>query len=322
MLDLNETVSSLVPLLSRLIGERIEIETALGAERSCVRADPTQVEQVLMNLVVNARDAMPAGGTLTIETTDAELDEKDAPPEVEPGPYTVVVVRDTGQGIDPDARSHLFEPFFTTRGEGKGTGLGLATVYGIVKQSGGFVAVESELGQGAEFRVYLPSTEEPSRAEPPTRVEGAPGGGETILVTEDDGAVRDLLVRTLDGYGYSVLEARDGREAMHLCREHDGPIDLLVLDVVLPRMEGPTLPARIHTLRPGTRVLFVSGYSGEAFDTEDALPEGLFLHKPFSGVELARKVREALDSDHSQFLISSPVEISAARAPSRFDLPR
>ena len=289
--DLNDAVADVVPILRRLIGEHIETETELETSGVYVRADATQIEQVLMNLAVNARDAMPDGGTLTIQTATG-----DAPPGADPGDYSIVRVRDTGHGMDAETRTRAFEPFFTTKEEGKGTGLGLATVYGIVTQSGGVVSVESEPGHGTEFKVYLPSVERPAEPELPLSVVGARGGNETILVVEDDAAVHQMLVRVLERNGYYVLSARHANDALQASRTHAEPIDLLVTDVVLPRMSGPKLAAALRAARPDLRVLYISGYAWDTFEEDDVHPGEPFLRKPFSSLELARKVRETLDA--------------------------
>jgi two-component system cell cycle sensor histidine kinase/response regulator CckA len=282
--DLNDAVRNLMPILRRLIGEHIAIETSLDASHPYIRADETQFEQVLMNLAVNARDAMPDGGTLTIETRDAVAGSKR---------YVGVTVRDTGHGMDEQTRSHMFEPFFTTKEEGKGTGLGLATVYGIVSQSGGFVTVESEPGRGAEFNVHLPAVEQPAEPRPLLPVD-APGGTETILVAEDDHSVRAMLVRVLDRHGYRVLQARDADDALRISRGE--AIELLVTDVVLPGMSGPKLAAAMRAGRPDLRVLYVSGHAWETFEQEGVGTEEPFLRKPFSSRDLALKVRATLDA--------------------------
>jgi signal transduction histidine kinase/ActR/RegA family two-component response regulator len=281
--DLNDAVDGVEPILRRLIGEHIAIETALAPAGAHVRADRTQIEQVLMNLAVNARDAMQGGGTLTIGTATV-------------GGDAVITVHDTGHGMDEETRSRVFEPFFTTKEEGEGTGLGLATVYGIVTQSGGTVTVESEPGKGTQFEVRLPLLEAAHDGEPGDGDLGAGGGCETVLVAEDDEAVRRLLVRVLEQSGYEVLSARDAEQALRLSRAHEAAIDLLVSDVVLPHMSGPKLAAALRGKRPELAVLYISGYAWDTFK-EDAVQEGEpFLRKPFSSAELARKVREVLDA--------------------------
>jgi two-component system cell cycle sensor histidine kinase/response regulator CckA len=292
----------------------IRIETRAFADLSETRADPAQMEQVLLNLAVNARDAMPSGGHLRIETDEAFLDAAYAAAHtgVLPGRYVLLSVSDTGHGMDEETRARIFEPFFTTKSAGEGTGLGLATVYGIVQQSGGHIEVESDLGSGTTFRIYLPvaqaasavSVDAPAlpRISPPGGVSavalGAPRSelGETILLVEDGEALRDVLQRVLEEFGYRVCVAKDGEEALSVSDAHDGPIHLLVTDVVMPHMGGRELAVELWGRRPDTRVLFMSGY------TEDSiLQQGLrkptvgFIGKPFRPEALARKVREMLD---------------------------
>jgi CheY-like chemotaxis protein len=264
-----------------------------------VKADPGELEQVLLNLVVNARDAMPAGGRLDLEARNADLDDADARAlgGVPAGPYVVLTVRDTGCGMNEATMAHIFEPFFTTKEVGKGTGLGLATVYGIVKQSGGHVAVASEVGVGTTFSVYLPRVAAAPAPAPAPRAEARPArGSETVLVVEDEDAVRSLTCMVLEGRGYRVLRARNGAEGLRTAERHAGPIDLLITDVVMPVLGGREMAERLLARYPALKVLYVSGY------TEDAVlcdgirqAQALFLQKPFSPADLARKAREALD---------------------------
>ncbi len=298
VLDLNAVVADMEKMLRRLIGEDIELRTALGAGLGRVKADPGQLEQVLMNLAVNARDAMPRGGTLTIETADVELDNGYARRHVgvRPGPYVRLAVTDTGCGMDAEIRARVFEPFFTTKGPGRGTGLGLATVYGIVKQSGGNIWVYSEPGRGSTFKVYLPRVDEPLEAQPP----GAPGrssaGTETILLVEDDESVRGLACRILAREGYTVLEARDGNEALAIGERHGGPIHLVLTDLVIPGKQGTEVASCLASLRPDTKVLYMSGYTERALFQQQVFDPGTpFIEKPFTPAALARKVREVLD---------------------------
>ena len=298
-LDLNTVVTSIEKMLRRLIGEDIEIVTRLAPSVGSVRADPGQIEQVLVNLAVNSRDAMPRGGTLAIETSDVTLDAgfAAARPGAAPGPHAVLTVRDTGVGMTDDVKAHAFEPFFTTKTKGEGTGLGLATVYGIVKQSGGYVSVESEPGRGTTFRIYLPRVEEP--AEPPGEEPASqpPRGHETILLVEDEEAVRRLSRSVLVARGYTVLEAVSGEEALEAARAHPGRIHLLLTDLVMPKVGGRELATRLAATRPETKALFVSGYTDEAIAQHGALEPGIaFLQKPFTPLALARKVREVLDA--------------------------
>ena len=299
VLDLNALLRTLERMLQRLIGEDVRLETALAPDLGAVRADPGQIEQIIMNLAVNARDAMPSGGRLTIETANVVLDEGHARqhPGAAAGPHVLLAVSDTGVGMDEDTRAHLFEPFFTTKEQGKGTGLGLATVYGIVKQSGGHVWAYSEPGHGATFKIYLPRVDEaPEPLIPPPADRGAGGGTETILLAEDDRAVREIAAETLGHRGYRVLRAPEGQTALELARAHDGPIHLLVTDIVMPGMTGRDLAEALLAARAATRVLYVSGYTDDAVVRHGVLQAGLpYLQKPFTPDDLARKVREVLD---------------------------
>jgi CheY-like chemotaxis protein len=254
---------------------------------------------VIMNLAVNARDAMPQGGKLTIETANMDLDEAYARGhgvELEPGPYVMLVVSDTGIGMDEETQSQLFEPFFTTKGKGKGTGLGLATVYGIVKQSGGFIWVYSEPGQGTTFKIYLPRAEAEGEALPKNQVSKEDlTGSETILLVEDNESVRHMARRTLDRYGYRVLEAKDGEEAVRVSEEHEGTIHLMLTDVVMPGMSGRELAEKLQSERLKMKVLYMSGYMDNAIVHHGILEPGTnFIHKPFTPESLARKVQEVL----------------------------
>jgi CheY-like chemotaxis protein len=265
-----------------------------------VKADPGQLEQVIVNLAVNARDAMPDGGRLTIETRTAELDEAyiDEHFPTAAGSYVLLAVTDTGTGMDAETKSHVFEPFFTTKAVGEGTGLGLATVYGIVKQSGGYVWVYSEPGQGTSFKIYLPRVTETPQAAPPPR--GAPTsirGSETILLAEDDDMVRTLTRRLLVANGHVVLVAAHGEEALQLARRHAGKIQLLITDVVMPGMSGRALADQIVAMLPAIKVLYLSGYTDDAIVRHGVLEPGVaFLQKPFAAEALVRKVREVLDA--------------------------
>jgi PAS domain S-box-containing protein len=298
VIDLNAIVSTMTKLLERLIGEDIEIITIADPSLGTVRADPGQIEQVLSNLAVNARDAMPHGGKITIETHNVYLDESFAgsQPGAKPGPYVLLAVSDTGGGMDAHVRSLIFEPFFTTKEQGKGTGLGLSTVYGIIKQSGGEILVYSEPGRGATFKVYLPRVDEAVEvtaiSDP---LKHTAGGSETVLLAEDEELVRHLAVDILEGHGYTVLQASTGEEALRIAQEHEGRIDLLFTDVVMPRMNGKELADRISELHPEVKVLYASGYTDEAIVHLGVLEPGIaFLQKPFTPSSLARKVREVL----------------------------
>jgi two-component system, cell cycle sensor histidine kinase and response regulator CckA len=302
LIDVNDLVRNLETMLRRLIGETVELRTVPAAGLATVRADVGQLEQVLVNLVVNARDAMPSGGRLTIETADVELDSQQVKgrASVTPGRYVLLSVSDTGSGINSETKAHLFEPFFTTKAPGKGTGLGLATVYGIVQQSGGHVWVYSEPALGATFKIYLPYVAGTPAASPRTPVVEAPDGTETVLVVEDEAEVRRITVRILEAHRYTVLEARDAKEALELAASPN-LIDLLITDVVLPGMNGRELATLLAVSRPDMRVLYVSGYADHAIVQHGNLEAGLaFLQKPFTPNGLARKVREVLDARAEQ----------------------
>jgi PAS domain S-box-containing protein len=299
VLDLDETVSGIEPLLRRLIGEHIEIVVARQEERGRVKADAGQLEQVILNLSVNARDAMAQGGRLTLETANVTVDEAAARrgSDVVPGRYVVLSVHDTGHGMDAATRAQIFEPFFTTKEVGQGTGLGLATVYGIVKQSGGFIEVESEPGRGACFRVYLPRVEETVAVAADVKTPGSRlRGTETVLLVEDDEALRTLAREILTVQGYTVVEAASPREALRLHATHPEAIHLLLTDVVMPEMNGRQLADHLRTARADLRVLFMSGYTGAALAQRDGEIGGHFLQKPFTPDGLSRRVREVLDA--------------------------
>jgi PAS domain S-box-containing protein len=300
ILNLNDVIRNVERMLGRLIGEDIDLVVRLDPALGTVKADPGQMEQVIMNLSINARDAMPNGGQLVLQTANFVLDAASARDhlDIEPGPYARLVVRDTGIGMDEETRSHLFEPFFTTKGLGKGTGLGLATVFGIVKQSDGDIQVSSRPGEGTSFEIYLPQVDEaaavadiaPAHA---TSVRGA----ETILLVEDEDTVRALAQRILRRYGYTVLQAADANEALAVIERYQDPIHLVVTDVIMPGgMGGGELVSRLSSVRPGMKVLFMSGYTDEVIGTRGVVDPGLqFLQKPFTPDALARKVRGVLD---------------------------
>ena len=300
VLDLNHLVKNVGKMLRRLIGEDIKLVSDLAPELAAVRADPGQIEQVLVNLAVNARDAMPDGVRLAIKSFNAEVSEGDvsAPNHVPPGRYAVLEVSDTGSGMSTETQARIFEPFFTTKAQGKGTGLGLATVYGIVRQSDGHISVESAPGAGATFRVYLPRVAEAvTPAATPGTVTAPAVGRETVLLAEDEPLVRLLARRVLEQAGYTVLVAAGGAEALETARRHDGPIHLLLTDVVMPEMSGRDLVRHLLDLRPGVPVLYMTGYSDEAIARHGVLDPGTALiQKPFTPAALARKVREALDA--------------------------
>ncbi|MBZ0272744.1 PAS domain-containing protein [bacterium] len=299
VLNLNTVVEGVEGMLRRILGEDIDIVARLAADLGNVEADPGQIEQVLMNLAVNSRDAMPAGGKLTIETANVEFDDSyaDRHVSVRPGSFVMLAVTDTGTGMDIETQSHIFEPFFTTKTDGKGTGLGLAMVYGIVKQSGGNIWVYSEPDCGATFKVYLPRVEK-TTSPVKRRLSQASviPGTETVLVVEDEEGVRRLVERILSNAGYQVLSASNGGEALLLCEKHGTPIDLLLTDVVMPRMSGRELETRLASIRPGLKALYMSGYTDGAIAHHESLEPGThFIGKPFTAAALTRKLREVLD---------------------------
>ncbi len=304
VVDMNAVVAGMDGMLRRLIGEDIQFRCVSAPHAAPVRADRGQLEQVVLNLVVNARDAMPQGGQLTVEVGEALLDERYAAthPTAHTGPHVVLAVTDTGIGMDAETLAHVFEPFFTTKERGKGTGLGLATVYGIVEQSGGQVLAYSEPGIGSSFKVYLPRAESDEiEAEPEAKADAPRGGHETILLVEDEDAVRETAQEALASGGYHVLEGRDGLHALEVAGAHSGVIHLLVSDVVMPRMGGGDLAQRLTGLRPGLRVLFISGYPDDAVVRHGVLEHGTqLLQKPFALSELLRRVREVLDAPQTK----------------------
>jgi len=299
LLDLNTVITDMKKILQRVIGEDVKLTTRLEQDLGLVRADPGQIEQVIMNLAVNARDAMPRGGSLTIETGGLVLEEEAASghPALSPGAYVTVTVSDTGFGMDAETQSHIFEPFFTTKEVDQGTGLGLATVYGIVKQSGGDIFVTSALGRGTTFRIYLPWVEATVEAFKEELAESNPlRGHETVLLVEDEEMVRDLTAEILKKNGYNVLVASNPGEALLLAEKHPEPIHLLLSDVVMPLMNGPELAERIGRLRPAVKVLLMSGYAADTLARHGILEsDGSFINKPFSQEELTQKVRGVLD---------------------------
>ena len=299
VLNLNTEIASIERMLRRLIGEDIELATVLDPALGTVKFDPGQIEQVIMNLAVNARDAMPRGGNLTIETTNIYLDEAYAQGHVAvtPGPYVMLAVSDNGMGMDAETQAHIFDPFFTTKEYGKGTGLGLATVYGIVQQSRGFIWVYSEPGEGTTFKIYFPRVQEAAEEiKPRVPTSESLHGQETILLVEDDEMLRGMISKALRKYGYLVKEACHGGEALLLCDQHEGPIHLLLTDVVMPQMSGSTLAQRLTQSKPGLRVIYISGYTENAIAQHGILEAGVnFLQKPVKIASLVRKVREVLD---------------------------
>ncbi len=299
VLDLNTVVADMSRMLERLIGEEISLVAIPDPALGRTKADPGQIEQVIVNLAVNARDAMRNGGTLTIETANVDLDENYVHSHIEaaPGSYVMLAVSDTGSGMDPEVAAHVFEPFFTTKSVGEGTGLGLSTVYGIVKQSSGSIALYTEPGRGTSFKIYLPRVDEDVAVAPETVAAVSRSGGETVLVVEDEEKVRDLAIFALRHYGYDVVEAGDVDDAIRVCQERDTPIHLLLTDVVMPKLNGRELADRLKATLPDLRVVFMSGYTENAIVHHGVLDPGAhFIHKPFTAEQLARKVREVLDA--------------------------
>jgi signal transduction histidine kinase/ActR/RegA family two-component response regulator len=304
LLDLNEVVANMDKMLRRLIGDDVELRTVPATGLGTVRADPGQLEQVILNLVVNARDAMPLGGRISIKTANVDVaatyvHESTVIPR---GEYIGLAVSDTGVGMTSETRARVFEPFFTTKAKWKGTGLGLAMVYGIVKQSGGYIFAESELGEGATFKILLPRVEEPAEGTLPGAASAASlGGSETILVVEDQDEVRALTRRVLESRGYTVLHAPNGRAALEAARTHAGPIHLLVTDVIMPEMSGRDVATLLVQARPQLKVLYISGYTNDSIARHGVLEPGIvLLQKPFTAEAAARKVREVLDTPRAQ----------------------
>jgi CheY-like chemotaxis protein len=313
VIDVNTVIGDMERLLRPLIGENIELVTRLSTQTGHTRADAGQLEQVIMNLVVNAKDAMPEGGKLTVQSSDVTVRQNfSAHRFIQPGRYAVISVADTGHGMDTETQSRIFEPFFTTKEKGKGTGLGLSTVYGIVKQSSGYVFAESELGAGTTFYVYLPRVEESAEELSPAQSQQNDAGGcETVLLVEDEESVRELVRLTLASRGYQVLEAENGESGLRMAESFKEHIDILITDVVMPGIGGRELARKLLLLRPAISVLYLSGYTEDAVVTRGALgPRTAFLQKPFTLQNLAKKVREVL---HSK---SAPPPVPASRAKS------
>jgi two-component system cell cycle sensor histidine kinase/response regulator CckA len=304
VLDVNDVVASLLQMLPRVIGEHIQTTTELAADLACVKADASQMEQVFVNVVLNARDAMPLGGHLTIETANVTLDAARIAAEgltLPPGRYVMLRITDTGMGMDEATRARAFEPFFTTKPKGKGTGLGLATVYGIVDQSGGQVSLKAAPGRGTTVRIYLPVTDAPREEKAPAATPAARDGGtETVLLVEDNDAVRELSVKALQRRGYTVYDARDAEAAIAWATTSGIRADLLVTDIVMPGLSGPNLAARLLQENPRLRVLYMSGYTDEANAVQGAFLAGVpLLQKPFTPARLAERVRVVLDTSHT-----------------------
>jgi CheY-like chemotaxis protein len=298
--DLNAILADFDKMLRRLVGERIKVTVDCAPDLWSVRADPGEIGRAFMNLWLNARDAMPGGGTLAITTGNSRLSGvKASEVGVAPGRYVMMDIHDTGVGMNADLRAHIFEPFFTTKEVGKGTGLGLATVLGIVEQSGGAVRCDSEPGEGTSFKIFLPAVgkELTESVTPRKRLSEAPKGSEVVLLVEDEDAVRKFSRIVLEKCGYVVVEARNGREGLSLCQSRPGPIDLLVTDVMMPELAGRGLAERAVQLRPALKIMFVSGHTQDIILKEGIQKGTAFLQKPFSAVELAQKVRETLDSE-------------------------
>jgi CheY-like chemotaxis protein len=304
IINLNDVLSNLDKMLKSMVGENVELAILPGAGLGSIKADPGQVEQVVMNLVVNAKEAMPQGGHLVLETKNVHLQQDYLGKQfrLPPDDYVVLKVSDSGEGMDADTLPHIFEPFFTTKEKGKGTGLGLATVYGIVKQSGGYIEAESNIGKGSVFTVYLPRVEEQKMDLIPETSQLKVGPGrETILLVEDEPAVRELIRDYLTQSGYAVLEAAGASEALRKFQDNQSQVELIVTDVVMPRMSGPALVARIKNLNPEIQVLYISGYTDEMVLQQGLLRSQVdFLQKPFSEKTLLKKTREILDRSRSK----------------------
>ncbi|MGH9421702.1 MAG: ATP-binding protein, partial [Thermoanaerobaculia bacterium] len=299
VVDLNASIDALCKMMKRMLGDEIEVCTRFAPGLWSVTADQTEIERVMMNLVLNARDAMPDGGRLDIETSNVVVDEEYASThaDTKAGDYVMIAVTDSGDGMTREVREKVFDPFFTTKEKGKGTGLGLPSVYGIVKQSGGFVWVYSEVGHGTTFKIYLPKSEEVEPATPPAPTKNRQIGQETILLVEDDEEVRHVAVRVLTQNGYRVLEAANGADALRICDQEGDALDLIVTDIVMPEMGGSELATRVRAKQPAARILFTSGYTEDVIVRESFLAPGEeFIEKPFTPALLAKKAREILDA--------------------------
>jgi signal transduction histidine kinase/CheY-like chemotaxis protein len=298
-LDPKALIMSLDKLLRQTIGEDIELVVLLDPDTPAIEADDSLLEQALVNLAINARDAMPRGGKLTLSTGAVRLDGEFCASRMDilPGEYTLITVRDTGVGMDPSVRAHLFEPFFTTKQKGKGTGLGLSIVYGVVRQFNGFVEVDTAPGEGAEFRLYFPAASAPVSVAAASAIEPVRGGEEQILIVEDEQALRQLVARILQSYGYRVLEARNGEEGLAVFLEAHPPPDLVLSDIVMPRKSGPKMVEELRSVRPDLRVLYMSGFVGEFAGGREMQLGAPLVMKPFTAETIARHVRRALDAD-------------------------
>ncbi len=302
VLDLNDLLSGVEKMLGRLLGEDVELLTIFEPALWPVNVDPGQMEQVIINLTINAGDAMPIGGRLTVKTANANLDEnyfREHSIKDLPGSYVVISVQDTGSGMDTETQERIFEPFYTTKEQGKGTGLGLSTVYGIVKQNNGFIWAYSEPGKGTIFKIYLPAVKEDAKPEEKEQaLVSERGGSETVLIVEDDDVLRSFAQKILQQHGYRILVAANGEDALKVSGEHEGPIQLMLTDVVMPKMSGKETAERLQPLYPWMKVIFMSGYTDGAIAHHGVLAPGLnFIEKPFSPEDLARKVREVIDSE-------------------------
>jgi PAS domain S-box-containing protein len=299
ILNLNQLVTDQIKMLRRLLGEDVEVSTAFDPKLRSVKADIGQIEQIIMNISINARDAMPLGGKLIIETKNIEFDEIDVQhhPELNPGRYTMLAITDTGVGMDEVTRTRIFEPFYTTKGRGKGTGLGLATVYGIVKQNDGFIYVYSEIQKGSTFKVYLPSSDEKGKDDKMPSIDDEKlKGTETILLVEDDEGVRIVTQSTLQNYGYKVIAATNGEEALRIYDEHEGKFDLILTDVVMPLMSGREMADKLREKDSSIKILYFSGYTDDSIVQHGVLDEGMeFIQKPYSHAELAKKIKSVLN---------------------------
>ncbi len=295
VLNINQTVGNLDKMLRRLIKENIQFSFVLDPQLDRVKADPGQIEQIVLNLVVNARDAMPNGGTLRIQTKNVEKSNSQADPAASPSRFVLLEVTDTGTGMDQQTQAHIFEPFFTTKAVGKGTGLGLATVYGIVKQSSGHIEVQSTPGRGSSFQIFLPAEAQAAAVLDPGKDAAEPAfSGETILVVEDAAPLRDLVCQALSVSGCTVLSAPEAQEALRILSQQKGVIDLLITDVIMPGMNGPALAKQVRAMRPETKILYMTGYSGEFVRSDMLIPGVSFIQKPFTPADLRRKIRKML----------------------------